>query len=159
MYGCTEAFLADMKWILHNCIIYNGGKPLWCSSCSLFTSFISISCWPSDFISGNHKLTATAKVIVKICEHEVQRFAGNWWLCSCAPCNFFFPSIFNLMTQYTLCRWTRLRCAQSATCLRAKKETTGFASPVYVFTPRRKWFVRNLLGLQQSQWIILLCPW
>uniref|UniRef100_A0A673AI27 Zinc finger, MYND-type containing 8 n=1 Tax=Sphaeramia orbicularis TaxID=375764 RepID=A0A673AI27_9TELE len=44
MYGCTEAFLADAKWILHNCIIYNG---------------------------GNHKLTATAKVIVKICEHEV----------------------------------------------------------------------------------------
>uniref|UniRef100_A0AAR2KY14 Protein kinase C binding protein 1, like n=1 Tax=Pygocentrus nattereri TaxID=42514 RepID=A0AAR2KY14_PYGNA len=44
MYGCTEAFLADVKWILHNCIIYNG---------------------------GNHKLTATAKVIVKICEHEV----------------------------------------------------------------------------------------
>uniref|UniRef100_A0A8D0A418 Zinc finger MYND-type containing 8 n=1 Tax=Sander lucioperca TaxID=283035 RepID=A0A8D0A418_SANLU len=43
MYGCTEAFLADAKWILHNCIIYNG---------------------------GNHKLTATAKVIVKICEHE-----------------------------------------------------------------------------------------
>uniref|UniRef100_A0A8C5G527 Protein kinase C-binding protein 1-like n=1 Tax=Gouania willdenowi TaxID=441366 RepID=A0A8C5G527_GOUWI len=25
MYGCTEGFLADMKWILHNCIIYNGG--------------------------------------------------------------------------------------------------------------------------------------
>uniref|UniRef100_A0A8C6LED2 Zinc finger MYND-type containing 8 n=1 Tax=Nothobranchius furzeri TaxID=105023 RepID=A0A8C6LED2_NOTFU len=43
MYGCTEAFLADTKWILHNCIIYNG---------------------------ANHKLTATAKVIVKICEHE-----------------------------------------------------------------------------------------
>uniref|UniRef100_A0A8C1VD86 Zinc finger, MYND-type containing 8 n=1 Tax=Cyprinus carpio TaxID=7962 RepID=A0A8C1VD86_CYPCA len=43
MYGSTEAFLADVKWILHNCIIYNG---------------------------GNHKLTATAKVIVKICEHE-----------------------------------------------------------------------------------------
>ncbi|KAK3519308.1 hypothetical protein QTP70_023547 [Hemibagrus guttatus] len=43
-YGCTEAFLADVKWILHNCIIYNG---------------------------GNHKLTATAKVIVKICEHEM----------------------------------------------------------------------------------------
>ncbi|KAM6925301.1 MYND-type zinc finger-containing chromatin reader ZMYND8-like isoform 1-T2 [Xenentodon cancila] len=28
MYGCTEAFLADMKWILHNCIIYNGGLHL-----------------------------------------------------------------------------------------------------------------------------------
>jgi hypothetical protein len=26
MYGCTEAFLADVKWILHNCIIYNGGR-------------------------------------------------------------------------------------------------------------------------------------
>lgn len=25
MYGSTEAFLADVKWILHNCIIYNGG--------------------------------------------------------------------------------------------------------------------------------------
>lgn len=29
MYGCTEAFLADMKWILHNCIIYNGGRLLY----------------------------------------------------------------------------------------------------------------------------------
>uniref|UniRef100_A0A8B9KMW9 Zinc finger, MYND-type containing 8 n=1 Tax=Astyanax mexicanus TaxID=7994 RepID=A0A8B9KMW9_ASTMX len=27
MYGSTEAFLADVKWILHNCIIYNG---VWC---------------------------------------------------------------------------------------------------------------------------------
>ncbi|KAG3263487.1 zinc finger MYND-type containing 8 [Ictidomys tridecemlineatus] len=44
MYGCTEAFLADAKWILHNCIIYNG---------------------------GNHKLTQIAKVVIKICEHEV----------------------------------------------------------------------------------------
>ena len=35
IYGCTEAFLADAKWILHNCIIFNGSKfPLyvlgWC---------------------------------------------------------------------------------------------------------------------------------
>uniref|UniRef100_A0A8C7FNH6 Protein kinase C binding protein 1, like n=1 Tax=Oncorhynchus kisutch TaxID=8019 RepID=A0A8C7FNH6_ONCKI len=50
MYGCTEAFLADMKWILHNCIIYNG---------------------------GNHKLTATAKVVVKICEHEHRNGFGH----------------------------------------------------------------------------------
>uniref|UniRef100_A0A8C7FUR9 Protein kinase C binding protein 1, like n=1 Tax=Oncorhynchus kisutch TaxID=8019 RepID=A0A8C7FUR9_ONCKI len=50
MYGCTEAFLADMKWILHNCIIYNG---------------------------GNHKLTATAKVVVKICEHEHRNGFAN----------------------------------------------------------------------------------
>lgn len=26
MYGSTEAFLADVKWILHNSIIYNGSK-------------------------------------------------------------------------------------------------------------------------------------
>ncbi|XP_067093182.1 MYND-type zinc finger-containing chromatin reader ZMYND8 isoform X2 [Osmerus mordax] len=70
MYGCTEAFLADVKWILHNCIIYNG---------------------------GNHKLTATAKVIVKICEHEMNEIEvcpecylsacqkrENWF---CEPCS------------------------------------------------------------------------
>ncbi|XP_033982509.1 protein kinase C-binding protein 1-like isoform X7 [Trematomus bernacchii] len=70
MYGCTEAFLADMKWILHNCIIYNG---------------------------GNHKLTATAKVIIKICEHEMNEIEvcpecylsscqkrDNWF---CEPCS------------------------------------------------------------------------
>nr|XP_046240585.1 protein kinase C-binding protein 1 isoform X3 [Scatophagus argus] len=69
-YGCTEAFLADAKWILHNCIIYNG---------------------------GNHKLTATAKVIVKICEHEMNEIEvcpecylsacqkrDNWF---CEPCS------------------------------------------------------------------------
>ncbi|KAL4648944.1 protein kinase C-binding protein 1-like isoform X8 [Arapaima gigas] len=70
MYGCTESFLADVKWILHNCIIYNG---------------------------GNHKLTATAKVIVKICEHEMNEIEvcpecylsacqkrDNWF---CEPCS------------------------------------------------------------------------
>ncbi|XP_078411140.1 MYND-type zinc finger-containing chromatin reader ZMYND8 isoform X12 [Cetorhinus maximus] len=70
MYGCTEAFLADVKWILHNCIIYNG---------------------------ANHKLTATAKVIIKICEHEMNEIEvcpecylaacqkrENWF---CEPCS------------------------------------------------------------------------
>ncbi|XP_037534570.1 protein kinase C-binding protein 1 [Nematolebias whitei] len=70
IYGCTEAFLADTKWILHNCIIYNG---------------------------ANHKLTATAKVIVKICEHEMNEIEvcpecylsacqkrDNWF---CEPCS------------------------------------------------------------------------
>lgn len=28
-------------------------------------------------LSGNHKLTATAKVIVKICEHEVGMWFGS----------------------------------------------------------------------------------
>lgn len=26
MYGCTEAFLADVKWILHNSIVFNSSK-------------------------------------------------------------------------------------------------------------------------------------
>ncbi|XP_047203487.1 protein kinase C-binding protein 1 isoform X2 [Girardinichthys multiradiatus] len=76
MYGCTEAFLADVKWILHNCIIYNG---------------------------GNHKLTATAKVIVKICEHEINEIEvcpecylstcqkrENWF---CEPCSHPHPLV------------------------------------------------------------------
>uniref|UniRef100_A0A3B5MI59 Uncharacterized protein n=1 Tax=Xiphophorus couchianus TaxID=32473 RepID=A0A3B5MI59_9TELE len=76
MYGCTEAFLADVKWILHNCIIYNG---------------------------GNHKLTATAKVIVKICEHEMYEIEvcpecylsacqkrENWF---CEPCSHPHPLV------------------------------------------------------------------
>uniref|UniRef100_A0A8C7FNQ5 Zinc finger MYND-type containing 8 n=1 Tax=Oncorhynchus kisutch TaxID=8019 RepID=A0A8C7FNQ5_ONCKI len=76
MYGCTESFLADMKWILHNCIIYNG---------------------------GNHKLTATAKVVVKICEHEVNEIEvcpecylsscqkrDNWF---CEPCGHPHPLV------------------------------------------------------------------
>ncbi|KAM5135005.1 MYND-type zinc finger-containing chromatin reader ZMYND8 isoform 2-T5 [Mantella aurantiaca] len=70
MYGCTEAFLAEAKWILHNCIIYNG---------------------------GNHKLTQTAKVLIKICEHEMNEIEvcpecylaacqkrENWF---CEPCS------------------------------------------------------------------------
>lgn len=44
MYGCTEAFMADAKWILHNCIIYNGVQS---------------------------KLTSNAKMIIKICKHEM----------------------------------------------------------------------------------------
>ncbi|KAH0506699.1 Protein kinase C-binding protein 1 [Microtus ochrogaster] len=70
MYGCTEAFLADAKWILHNCIIYNG---------------------------GNHKLTQITKVVIKICEHEMNEIEvcpecylaacqkrDNWF---CEPCS------------------------------------------------------------------------
>uniref|UniRef100_A0A8C4NAR0 Uncharacterized protein n=1 Tax=Eptatretus burgeri TaxID=7764 RepID=A0A8C4NAR0_EPTBU len=70
MYGCTEAFVADTKWILHNCIIFNG---------------------------ANHKLTAIAKSIIKVCEHEVNdieacpecyliacRQQDNWF---CEPCS------------------------------------------------------------------------
>ena len=44
-YGSTEAMLADCKWILHNCIIFN---------------------------SHQSKLTSIAKNIVKVCKHEMQ---------------------------------------------------------------------------------------
>ena len=44
-YGSTEAFLADTKWILHNCIIFN---------------------------SASSKLTSVAKSLVKVCKHEMQ---------------------------------------------------------------------------------------
>ncbi|CAH1775641.1 unnamed protein product [Owenia fusiformis] len=69
-YGCTEAFLADCKWILHNCIIFNG---------------------------LHHKLTAAAKMILKVCKHEMNEIEicpdcymnscikrnDNWF---CEPC-------------------------------------------------------------------------
>jgi len=44
-YGSTEAMLADCKWILHNCIIFN---------------------------SSSSKLTNIAKNIVNVCKHEMQ---------------------------------------------------------------------------------------
>lgn len=51
-YGSTEAFLADTKWILHNCVIFN---------------------------STASKLTSVAKTLVKVCKHEMQVIAS---LCS-----------------------------------------------------------------------------
>ena len=44
-YGSTEAFLADTKWILHNCIVFN---------------------------TTGSKLTSIAKTLVKVCKHEMQ---------------------------------------------------------------------------------------
>jgi len=44
-YGSTEAMLADCKWILHNCIIFN---------------------------SPSSRLTNIAKSLVKVCKHEMQ---------------------------------------------------------------------------------------
>jgi hypothetical protein len=40
MYGSTEALTADVKWILHNCIVYNGSKllppdGLFCAQCNV----------------------------------------------------------------------------------------------------------------------------
>ncbi|KAM5125601.1 LOW QUALITY PROTEIN: MYND-type zinc finger-containing chromatin reader ZMYND8-like [Callospermophilus lateralis] len=70
MYSCKEAFLADAKWILHNCLTYNG---------------------------GNHNLTQIAKVVIKSCEHKINEIEvcpecylaacqkrDNWF---CKPCS------------------------------------------------------------------------
>ncbi|XP_077990599.1 MYND-type zinc finger-containing chromatin reader ZMYND8-like [Glandiceps talaboti] len=58
MYGSTEAFLADTKWLLHNCVLYNG---------------------------SNHKLTTSARMVVKICEHEMSEIeiCPDCYLSSC----------------------------------------------------------------------------
>ncbi|XP_067118845.1 MYND-type zinc finger-containing chromatin reader ZMYND8-like isoform X1 [Centruroides vittatus] len=45
MYGCTQSFLADVKWILHNSTIFNG---------------------------HNHQLTNSAKNLVKLCKYEME---------------------------------------------------------------------------------------
>jgi hypothetical protein len=37
MYGSTEAFVADTKWVLHNCIIFNTCK--------------SVLCWCLNFVN------------------------------------------------------------------------------------------------------------
>ncbi|XP_033121643.1 protein kinase C-binding protein 1-like isoform X2 [Anneissia japonica] len=57
-YGSTDAFIAEAKWILHNCIVYNG---------------------------SNHKLTNNAKMIIKICKHEMSEIeiCEDCYLSSC----------------------------------------------------------------------------
>ncbi|XP_067665413.1 MYND-type zinc finger-containing chromatin reader ZMYND8-like [Haliotis asinina] len=62
MYGCTEAFMADTKWILHNCIVFNG---------------------------LHNKLTAAAKTIIKICRHEMSEIevCPDCYLNSCVKRN------------------------------------------------------------------------
>ncbi|XP_046578558.1 protein kinase C-binding protein 1-like [Haliotis rubra] len=62
MYGCTEAFMADAKWILHNCIVFNG---------------------------LHNKLTAAAKTIIKICRHEMSEIevCPDCYLNSCVKRN------------------------------------------------------------------------
>lgn len=44
-YGCTESFLSDARWIYHNCIVFNG---------------------------YTHKLSMSAKVLMKVCKQEME---------------------------------------------------------------------------------------
>lgn len=65
LYGSTQAFEADAKWLLHNSIIFNSCKHcliLNCIMCYVFSlSFVDQS-----------KVTSAAKSIIKICKQEMQ---------------------------------------------------------------------------------------
>ncbi|XP_037082061.1 protein kinase C-binding protein 1-like [Pollicipes pollicipes] len=68
MYGSTEAFIADCKWILHNCILFNG---------------------------QTSKLTGLAKSLLKMCKWEMEEIetcpecyssaysSDNWFTLAC----------------------------------------------------------------------------
>lgn len=69
MYGCTQSFLADAKWILHNCVVFNGYQ---------------------------HRLTSSVKLLLKVCKQEMDEIEAcpdcylhaytkrdNWF---CEPC-------------------------------------------------------------------------
>ena len=89
-YGSTEAFLADVKWVLHNCIIFN---------------------------SLQSKLTSIAKSLVKICKHEMQEIENcpdcylnahsrkdSWFVAACVSLLIFLNFLpFFSNRQLTLC--------------------------------------------------------
>lgn len=62
VYGSTQAFEADAKWILHNSIIFN--------SCMQNTFEINVMC-DNLIISDQSKLTSIAKSMIKICKQEM----------------------------------------------------------------------------------------
>ena len=94
-----------MKWILHNCIIFNGGNIL-LNCINKIVQFILFRAvlqymelilrWLNNFVVGG-KLTAAAKLIVKIAKHETSEVEicpecylnsylkknNNWF---CEPC-------------------------------------------------------------------------
>lgn len=49
-----------------------------CEDDCCIRGFLTIHC---IFSTGNHKLTQTAKVLIKICEHEVRSAIQNLYLC------------------------------------------------------------------------------
>ncbi|KAH9496698.1 hypothetical protein Btru_009693 [Bulinus truncatus] len=62
MYGCTESFLADAKWLYHNSVVYNG------------------------FVN---KITSAAKSLLKVCKHEMNEIeiCPDCYYHSCAQDN------------------------------------------------------------------------
>jgi hypothetical protein len=48
MYGSTEAFLADTKWVLHNCIIFNTCKLVFFCFCSNFKDVMEVEFHSQD---------------------------------------------------------------------------------------------------------------
>ncbi|CAF1555778.1 unnamed protein product, partial [Didymodactylos carnosus] len=80
-YASTEAFIADVKWIYHNCVVFNG---------------------------GNSKFTSVARSLVKIAKHEMNEISicpecylrsvlsttKNWF---CEPCHVPHPLVWSKM--------------------------------------------------------------
>lgn len=81
VYGSPEAFLADVKWIAHNCIIYNG---------------------------SSNKLTKSAQLIAQIAEHEIKevQLCPDCYLFSCSKKKNWF--CFPCRTMHTLV-WAKLK--------------------------------------------------
>ncbi|GFO03989.1 kinase c-binding protein 1, partial [Plakobranchus ocellatus] len=84
VYGSTEAFLADAKWIYHNAYVYNG---------------------------ANNKVTTAARSVVKVCKHEMSEIEvcpdcylqsctqsdTNWF---CEPCRTPHPLVWAKLKGY-----------------------------------------------------------
>ena len=129
-----------MKWILHNCIIFNGGNIL-LNCINKIVQFILFRAvlqymelilrWLNNFVVGG-KLTAAAKLIVKIAKHETSEVEicpecylnsylkknNNWF---CEPCvstkllhSCFPPFQLNseLLTNHPI-NWNRQELSQS----------------------------------------------
>lgn len=63
IYGSTQAFEADAKWLLHNSIIFN--------SCNYIKFFCYGHIIKYSFVSDQSKLTSSAKTMIKICKQEM----------------------------------------------------------------------------------------
>ncbi|XP_035828757.1 protein kinase C-binding protein 1, partial [Aplysia californica] len=84
VYGCTEALMADTKWIYHNSYVYNGAQS---------------------------KITLAARALLKVCKHEMSEIevcpdcywsscvqsSSNWF---CEPCRTPHPLVWAKLKGY-----------------------------------------------------------
>ena len=92
-YGTTRQFLHDTEWILHNCIIYNGGMSHSPLVCGVMVPHVP---------AAKHALTKIAKGIVKVCKEDVSTHTDT------------HETLYH-MTSLIIFRCVRLSCAPVAT--------------------------------------------